>query len=678
MISSATIPFVIPKWGVFLLAQILSILQMSQPPSMNYYHTEKLHEEYDYVIVGGGSAGCVLANRLSADRGVSVLLIEAGGPEDATTEVPLYALLHYHGPYDWNYVTEKQEHSCLSLKDQILEIVQSKQQRTCVPFETGHLGRVQRSPWPRGKALGGSSVINFMLYVRGNRRDYDSWAHDYGAKGWSYDEVLPHFKNIEKCHIKEYSDNGYHGTRGELPCAYASSHSPVSDVFLEAGQELGYPLVDYNGPSQTGFSRMQTNVLGGTRHSACKSFIKPVISQRRNLHISLLSQVTKVLFEGRRAVGVLFEHGADKMQVRARREVIISAGTIGSPHLLLLSGIGPRKQLEEFGIPVVADLPVGENLQDHVFVGGVAATTKKRCELQLNSASIIVNYALRKEGPFAVPAGIEAVAFVSTSYVNASLDFPDVQIVLLSVSPASEEGERFLTDTGLTKEAYEKYYRSKRHQYAFQLAPILNRLKSRGYIRLRSTDPDDSPIIDPQYFTHPEDIKVAAEGEVGKLNIPKPFTMYSLRHDGDFRRTGARKAVEILRTEAFAKMGTKLWNVPFPGCEEAGEMWSEPYLECLARHHTSTVWHPCCTCPMGEDHRAVVDSRLRVRGGVEGLRVVDASVMPTIVTANLNVPVHMIADRAATFIREDYEGASSSSGPSRSPISRILSWASRT
>lgn len=626
MISSATIPFVIPKWGVFLLAQILSILQMSQPPSMNYYHTEKLHEEYDYVIVGGGSAGCVLANRLSADRGVSVLLIEAGGPEDATTEVPLYALLHYHGPYDWNYVTEKQEHSCLSLKD-------------------------QRSPWPRGKALGGSSVINFMLYVRGNRRDYDSWAHDYGAKGWSYDEVLPHFKNIEKCHIKEYSDNGYHGTRGELPCAYASSHSPVSDVFLEAGQELGYPLVDYNGPSQTGFSRMQTNVLGGTRHSACKSFIKPVISQRRNLHISLLSQVTKVLFEGRRAVGVLFEHGADKMQVRARREVIISAGTIGSPHLLLLSGIGPRKQLEEFGIPVVADLPVGENLQDHVFVGGVAATTKKRCELQLNSASIIVNYAFRKEGPFAVPAGIEAVAFVSTSYVNASLDFPDVQIVLLSVSPASEEGERFLTDTGLTKEAYEKYYRSKRHQYAFQLAPILNRLKSRGYIRLRSTDPDDSPIIDPQYFTHPEDIKVAAEG--------------------------ARKAVEILRTEAFAKMGTKLWNVPFPGCEEAGEMWSEPYLECLARHHTSTVWHPCCTCPMGEDHRAVVDSRLRVRGGVEGLRVVDASVMPTIVTANLNVPVHMIADRAATFIREDYEGASSS-GPSRGPISRILSWASRT
>lgn len=610
MISSATIPFVIPKWGVFLLAQILSILQMSQPPSMNYYHTEKLHEEYDYVIVGGGSAGCVLANRLSADRAVSVLLIEAGGPEDATTEVPLYALLHYHGPYDWNYVTEKQEHSCLSLKD-------------------------QRSPWPRGKALGGSSVINFMLYVRGNRRDYDGWAHDYGAKGWSYDEVLPHFKNIEKCHIKEYSDNGYHGTRGELPCAYASSHSPVSDVFLEAGQELGYPLVDYNGPSQTGFSRMQTNVLGGTRHSACKSFIKPVISQRRNLHISLLSQVTKVLFEGRRAVGVLFEHGADKMQVRARREVIISAGTIGSPHLLLLSGIGPRKQLEEFGIPVVADLPVGENLQDHVFVGGVAATTKKRCELQLNSASIIVNYAFRKEGPFAVPAGIEAVAFVSTSYVNASLDFPDVQIVLLSVSPASEEGERFLTDTGLTKEAYEKYYRSKRHQYAFQLAPILNRLKSRGYIRLRSTDPDDSPIIDPQYFSHPEDIKVAAEG--------------------------ARKAVEILRTEAFAKMGTKLWNVPFPGCEEAGEMWSEPYLECLARHHTSTVWHPCCTCPMGEDHRAVVDSRLRVRGGVEGLRVVDASVMPTIVTANLNVPVHMIADRAATFIREDYEGASSSS-----------------
>ncbi|XP_049511232.1 L-sorbose 1-dehydrogenase-like [Dermacentor silvarum] len=341
------------------------------------------------------------------------------------------------------------------------------------------------------------------------------------------------------------------------------------------------------------------------------------------------------------------------MQVRARREVIISAGTIGSPHLLLLSGIGPRKQLEEFGIPVVADLPVGENLQDHVFVGGVAATTKKRCELQLNSASIIVNYAFRKEGPFAVPAGIEAVAFVSTSYVNASLDFPDVQIVLLSVSPASEEGERFLTDTGLTKEAYEKYYRSKRHQYAFQLAPILNRLKSRGYIRLRSTDPDDSPIIDPQYFTHPEDIKVAAEGT---------------RPQGGGDSCGPRRS---------RRWAPSCGTCPSRDARRPGEMWSEPYLECLARHHTSTVWHPCCTCPMGEDHRAVVDSRLRVRGGVEGLRVVDASVMPTIVTANLNVPVHMIADRAATFIREDYEGASSS-GPSRGPISRILSWASRT
>ncbi|KAL3212938.1 hypothetical protein MRX96_035764 [Rhipicephalus microplus] len=591
MISSGTIPFVIPKWAAFLLAQMLSLLQMSQPPDINYYHTEKLHEEYDYVIVGGGSAGCVLANRLSANPSVSVLLIEAGGPEDATTDVPLYALLHYHGPYDWNYVTEPQEHSCLSLKE-------------------------HRSPWPRGKALGGSSVINFMLYVRGNRRDYDNWANDYGAKGWSYDEVLPHFKNIENCHIKAYSDNGYHSTSGELPCAYPETKSPVSEVFLEAGEELGYPLGDYNGASQTGFSRLQTNTLGGSRYSACKSFIKPVIQARRNLHISLLSHATKILFEGHRAVGVKFERSAEKMHVRARREVIVSSGTIGSAQLLLLSGIGPRKQLEELGIPVVADLP-------------------KASELRLNSASIIINYAFRKQGPLSVPAGIETVAFVSTSYVNASLDFPDVEIVLLSVSPASEEGERYLIDTGLTKEAYDKYYRSKRHQHGFQLAPILNRLKSRGYVRLRTTDPDDPPIIDPRYFSHPEDIKVAAEG--------------------------AHKAVEILRTEAFAKLGTKLWNVPFPGCEEAGEMWSKPYLECLARHHTSTVWHPCCT----------------VRGGVESLRVVDASVMPTIVTANLNVPVHMIADRAAHLILEDY-GTPPHSSPSRGPISRILSWNSRT
>lgn len=607
MISSVEIPFVLPKWGAFLLAQMLAMLQLSFPPDMSVYHTDKLHKEYDYVIVGGGSAGCVLANRLSADPAASVLLIEAGGLEDATTDVPLYALLHFHGPYDWNYATERQEHSCLALNE-------------------------HRSPWPRGKALGGSSVVNFMMYVRGNRRDYDGWGSEYGVRGWSYDEVLPHFKNIEHCHIDAYTNNGYHGSTGELPCAYANTQTLVSDVFLEAGKELGYEFVDYNGAKQTGFARLQTNTLGGSRYSACKSFIKPVVSSRSNLHITLLSKATRVLFEGKRAVGIEFERNVDKVRVLARREVIVSAGTIGSPHLLLLSGVGPRAQLEEFEIPVVADLPVGENLQDHVFVGGVAATAKKSCEAKLNSASIVINYAFRKQGPLSIPAAVEAVAFVSTDYVNASLDYPDVEVVLLSVSPASEEGERYLLDTGLTKEAYDKYYKSKRNHHGFQLAPILNRLKSRGYIRLRSSDHDDPPIIDPRYFTHPEDIKVAAQG--------------------------ARKAVDILRTKAFDKLGTKLWNVPFPGCEESGEMWSEPYLECLARHHTSTVWHPCCTCPMGEDDRAVVDSRLRVRGGVQSLRVVDASVMPAIVTANLNVPVHMIADRAAALIREDYAAAS--------------------
>ncbi|KAH9378462.1 hypothetical protein HPB48_017070 [Haemaphysalis longicornis] len=212
----------------------------------------------------------------------------------------------------------------------------------------------QRSPWPRGKALGGSSVVNFMMYVRGNRRDYDGWGSEYGVRGWSYDELLPHFKNIEHCHIDAYSNNGYHGSSGELPCAYASTQTLVSDVFLEAGKELGYEFVDYNGAKQTG-GPAYGNKCRGTLSQIYKHFVLLLSGGRPNLHITLLSKATRVLFEGKRAVGVEFERDADKMRVRARREVILSAGTIGSPHLLLLSGVGPRAQLEEFQVRAPSD-----------------------------------------------------------------------------------------------------------------------------------------------------------------------------------------------------------------------------------------------------------------------------------------------------------------------------------
>ncbi|XP_040078707.1 L-sorbose 1-dehydrogenase-like [Ixodes scapularis] len=631
MLGDIEIPFLIPKWGVFLLAQLMAWMNLCYPPSMSDYNTVNLRDEYDYVIVGGGPAGCVLANRLSANPNVTVLLLEAGGLENAATDVPMFAPLHFHGPYDWDYHTEPQNNSCQSMEDKV-------------------------NPWPRGKVLGGCSVLNFMMYVRGNKRDFDSWAHDYGAHGWSYEEVLPYFKSIETFNVEEFADNGYHGHKGELPIGYPNTKTVLSDVFLEAGKELGYDYVDYNGPTQTGFSRIQVNVKDGQRYSSSKAFIQPIVGKRKNLHISLLSMATRILFKKKHAYGVKFERGAEDRKVLARREVIVSCGAIGTAQLLMLSGIGPAHHLKELDIPVVADLPVGEGLQDHFFVGGIAATTQTDAELNLKSISTVTQYAFGSKGPLAVPAGIEAVAFVSTPHVNASLDFPDIEIVLLSISPSSSEGERYLLDSGLTKEVYDAYYKPHRGKFGFQLAPVLNRPKSRGYVRLKTTDPHGKPLINPNYLSHPEEVEAAA---FGKCNVIKSFyktnNNQTSKHVSVHIMNCAKKAVEIMQTAAFARLGTRLWPTVFPACEGEGDVWSEQYLRCMATQYTCTTWHPCCTARMGDGPHAVVDSRLRVRGGVAGLRVIDASVMPIVITANLNAATHMIAEKGAAMIQEEYD-----------------------
>ncbi|XP_065297859.1 alcohol dehydrogenase [acceptor]-like [Dermacentor albipictus] len=584
---------------LLIVGCVLSIIDLINLPTDLDVDVPLVLDEYDYVIVGGGSAGCVLANRLSADKSKMVLLIEAGGMENAFTQIPLFAPILIGGGFDWQYHPQPQEHACLSMED-------------------------RRCPLARGMALGGSSAINFMLYVRGNRRDYDIWRDDFGAHGWSYKDVLPHFKNIETARLPD-QESFYRGTNGEIPVVHANTQTRLSNAFLGACKGNGYPVIDYNGRSQAGCSRLQFNTHHGERYSASKSFITPIL-HRTNLHISLWSRATKVIFEKQRAVGVRFLKWGLMHAVRASREVVIAAGAVGSPQLLLLSGVGPRLDLEQLQISAIADLPVGNNLQDHMHVEGVAGTLRHPDGINLFWWSTMKDYHHNRSGPFSVPASLEAVAFVSTPFVNKSLEFPDVEIVLQSLPPSELPVECYLSKMALRKDVYEQYFLPKRGQVGFALSPVMNRPKSRGYVKLRTTNPLDEPIIDPKYLTHPEDVAVAVEG--------------------------VKIALRLIKSRAMRAIKAKPWDIPLDACASEGPIWSDEYLACFVRHMAHTTWHVCCTCPMGSDKRAVVDPRLRVYG-LKNLRVVDASVMPTIVTGNLNAPVMMIADKAAAMIIQD-------------------------
>ncbi|XP_077552652.1 4-pyridoxate dehydrogenase-like [Haemaphysalis longicornis] len=593
-----------PSSPVALFISLVSLLvhvPFSNPPVVLDYELKDLLEEYDYVIVGGGSAGCVIANRLSADPNTSVLLLEAGGLEDASRQIPGMAPFNLGGHDDWAYVTVPQRNACLSCRE-------------------------QRVGLPRGRVLGGSSVLNYMVYTRGSRHDYDRWSEEYGATGWSYENVLPHFKEIEDYRVGPPGE--YHGTSGEINVDYPSTRTTLSDIFLVACNESGYPNVDYNGPTLLGCSRPQTNTKDGARVSASTAFIQPIIGRRKNLHVALLSQVTKVNFEGRRAVGVTFTRLGHVVNVSARREVILSAGAYGSAQMLMLSGVGPNEHLERLQIPVIADLPVGQNLQDHaVLFPGFPIGTSTAVQLKPFSLDDVVQYAKNRSGQLSVPAGNEALLFLSTDYAPRP-DLPDIEVILMSILPASQVARSMWQGMGFRAETYDSYLGAHNDMPGFQAVVVHNRPKSRGTIKLRSANPTDYPDIDPQYLQHPEDVKAAAQGL--KIFLEK-----------------------ILGTSTMQSIDATPWNVTFPDCANSGPLWSLEYFECLFRHTAQTTHHACCTAPMGSHSGAVVDERLRVRGGVTGLRVADASIMPDIITGHTNAPCMMIGSKAAALILED-------------------------